>query len=188
MRRMRGPLWVLAGAIAVGVLVSWLALRPGAARVVMLDLVDALPSAREARPSAQAFSTIDATLGGATRRSILVADPSRLVFDVPVPDGADLRVSVGLAEEAWTTEGDGVLFRILISAPGQRDLREVLNRVVAPFSTPADRGWHDVDVDLSFYAGQTIHLFFNTNASPPGADDRRGDLALWGAPRIVAPE
>ena len=82
-------------------------------------------------------------------------------------------MSVGLAEEAWSTEGDGVLFRVLISAPGQRDQLEVLNRVVAPFTTPADRRWHDVEVDLSVYAGQTIHLFFNTNASPPGAERQR---------------
>jgi hypothetical protein len=44
-------------------------------------------------------------------------------------------------------------------------------------------------VDLSEYSGETIELFFNTNASPPsppGRDDRSGDLALWGAPRVVA--
>ena len=186
MRRMRGPLWVLAGALAVAGLVSWLALRPMTDRPVVMDLVEELPSATEARPSAAAFTRLDATLAGTTHPSILVTETSRLVYTVPVPDAASLLVSVGLAEEAWTTEGDGVLFRILINAPGQRDQREVLRRVVAPFGNPADRGWHDVEVDLSSYAGRTIDVFFNTNASLPGADDRRGDLALWGAPRIVA--
>jgi CHASE2 domain-containing sensor protein len=186
MRRMRAPLWVLA--LLVGGLVSWLALRPAAPRVVALDLVDDLPRAKEARPSAGAFRTIDATIGGIARRSILVTETSRLVYSVPVPDRAALQVSVGLAEEAWTTEGDGVLFRILISAHDDRDHIEVLNVVVMPFSAPADRGWHDVEVDLGDYAGRTIEVFFNTNASLPGRDDRRGDLALWGAPRIVAPE
>jgi hypothetical protein len=95
---------------------------------------------------------------------------------------------VGLAEEAWTTEGDGVLFRILIGAPDERDQIEVLYLLLRPFSTPADRTWRAVDVDLANYAGRTIDLFFNTNASLPGGDDPRGDLALWGAPRIMAPE
>ena len=184
MRRMRGPLWVLAGALAVGGLVCWLALRP-VPHSVVIDLVEALPSAREARPSPQSFTVTDATIAGTTRRSILVTETSRLVYEVPVPEVAMLHVSLGLAEEAWTTEGDGVLFRILISAPNRREQRIALQRVVAPFSTPADRGWHDVELDLSSYAGQSIELFFNTNASLPGGRDARGDLALWGAPRIV---
>jgi hypothetical protein len=44
-------------------------------------------------------------------------------------------------------------------------------------------------VDLSEYSGETVDLYFNTNASPPhppGHDDRHGDLALWGEPRVVA--
>jgi hypothetical protein len=188
MRQMRGPVGVLAGALVVGGLVAWLALRPGSPPDIVADLVEALPSAADRRPSPGAFTVVDASLGGETRRSILVTETSRLIYSVPVPSRAALQVSLGLAEEAWTTEGDGVLFRILIGAQGTRGQREVIHRVVAPFSTPADRGWQHVEVDLSSYAGRTIDLFFNTNASLPGGDDRRGDLALWGAPRIVAPE
>jgi hypothetical protein len=187
MRRMRGALWVLAGAL-VGGLISWLALRPPGPRVPVLDLVAELPRAKETRPSAGAFRAIDATIGGTTRRSILVTETSRLVYTVSVPEHAVLSVSVGLAEEAWTTEGDGVLFRLLIGAPDERDQIEVLYLLLRPFSTPADRTWRAVDVDLADYAGRTIDLFFNTNAGLPGGDDTRGDLALWGAPRIMAPE
>ncbi len=183
---MRAPLWVLA--LLAGGLLTWLALRPAAPRVTVLDLVDELPRATESRPSPQVFRTLDATIRGTTRKSILVTETSRLVFQVSVPRHAALQVSVGLAEEAWTTEGDGVLFRVLVLPQGQADQLEVLSRVIAPFDAPADRDWQDVTIDLSPYAGQTIALFYNTNASLPGRDDRRGDLALWGAPRIVAPE
>jgi len=187
MRRMRRPLWVLTGALVVGGLVAWLSLRENLKdRAVIADLVADLPTATERRPSAETFTVVDASLAGRTLRSILVRDPSRLVYAVRVPHRALLRVSVGLAEESWTTEGDGVLFRILLADDdGQR---EVFNRMVVPFTTPADRGWLDVEVDLGAYADRTVHLFFNTNASLPNGDDRRGDLALWGAPRIVAPD
>ena len=186
MSRNRFVPWVLA--ILVGAGLTWLALRPPAPRVVVLDLVRDLPRATQARPSPEAFRVSDATIGGTTWRSILVTQTSRLAYRVPVPERAALQVSLGLAEDAWTTEGDGVLFRILINAPDEPDQTEVVSLLLAPFTTQADRGWHDVEVDLTDYAGRTIDLFFNTNASLPGRDDRRGDMALWGAPRIVAPE
>jgi hypothetical protein len=178
---------LLAVAVVVGVFTSWLILRPPPPRVAVLALADELPRARDARPSAGAFRVVDAAIGGIARRSILVTQTSRLVFSVSVPEGAALRVSLALAEEAWTVEGDGVLFRVLVGSP-ERGQIEVLHHVADPFSAPADRGWHDAEVDLSAYAGETIALFFNTNASLPGRDDARGDLALWGDPRIVAPE
>ena len=94
MREMRGPLWVLAGALAVGGLVAWLSLRrPGPA----VDLVEALPAAREHRPSPEAFTAVEASLGGVSRRSILVKEPSRLVYSVRVPD----RGGCGSASCGW---------------------------------------------------------------------------------------
>ena len=188
MRPMRGPLGVLAGALAVGGLVAWLALRPSGPPMVIEDLVEALPSATVQRPSPDVFRIVDASLGGQSKRAIQVAGSSRLVYAVTIPDGAALQVSLGLAEEAWTVAGEGVLFRILLSAPRETDQRQLLNRTVAPGRSPADRGWHDVEIDLSSYAGQTVELFFNTNAGPQESEARRGDLALWGEPRIVAPE
>jgi hypothetical protein len=131
---------------------------------------------------------VDASLAGQSKRAILVTGSSRLVYGVTVPDGAALRVSLGLSEEAWTVAGDGVLFRILLAAPSDDDQRQLLTRTLAPSRVPADRGWQDVEFDLSSYAGQTIELFFNTNAGPQDNEARRGDLALWGEPRIVAPE
>jgi hypothetical protein len=106
---------------------------------------------------------------------------------VQVPDNGELRVGLGLQEEAWTIQGDGVLFRILIAAGGPPE--EVLNLVINPFGNPNDRVWHDISIDLSEYAGETIELFFNTNASPPArppVNDTNGDLALWGAPGVYA--
>jgi hypothetical protein len=65
---------------------------------------------------------------------------------------------------------------------------EIMNITLSPYENPADRGWRDMTLDLSEYAGETVNLFFNTNSSgptPPGRDDRAGDFPVWGDPRIV---
>jgi hypothetical protein len=105
---------------------------------------------------------------------------------VAVPENGEFKTSLGLLESAWTTPGDGVLFRVLLGAGGPPE--EILNIVINPFGNPGDRQWHDVTLDLSEYAGETVDLFLNTNNSPPShpqRDDPSGDLAVWGDPRLV---
>ena len=178
-------MWLLIG-VAVAVVVAWFALRPGGGEEIAVDLIEQFATAKDKRPNAETFSVVDATLGGETKRAILVKDPSRLVYSVTVPDNGELRLSIGLLEEAWTVNGDGVLFRVLVGAGGPPE--EVLNLVVNPFSNPTDRGWQPLSIDLSEYTGETVDLFFNTNASAPSRppqDNRNGDLAVWGDPRVI---
>jgi len=183
---MKRPVWLLIGVVlAVGV--AWFTLRLGGGGDLRVDLVDQFASAKDKRPNPETFEVVDATLAGDTRRAILARASSRLVYSVLVPDDGELRVGIGLLESAWTTPGDGVLFRILIAAGGPQE--EVLNIVVNPFGNPTARSWHDLSIDLSEYAGETIDLFFNTNASPPSqppVNDTNGDLAVWGAPGVYA--
>jgi hypothetical protein len=183
---MKRPLWLLIGVVlAVGV--AWFALRLGGGGELRVDLVEQFASAKDKRPNPETFEVVDATIADDTRRAILVKASSRLVYSVLVPDDGELRLGIGLLESAWTVPGDGVLFRILIGAGGPQE--EVLNIVVNPFGNPNDRSWHDLSIDLSEYAGETIDLFFNTNASPPSVppvNDTNGDLAVWGAPGVYA--
>ncbi|MEO7191123.1 MAG: hypothetical protein ABI051_08715 [Vicinamibacterales bacterium] len=183
---MKRPIWLVAGAV-IAVLVVWLALRSGGGEHLVADLIEQFPSAKDKRPSADVFSVVDASLGGEHKKAILVKDPSRIVYSVTVPENAQLKVSIGLLEQGWTTPGDGVLFRILVGTANAAP-EEILNQPVDPFGNPQDRNWHDLTLDLSEYAGETIDLLFNTNASLPSRpprDDRAGDLAVWGAPRVV---
>jgi hypothetical protein len=179
----------LATIAIAGALVAWLVLKPGGDRVA-IDLVQTFPSAKDKRPSPEVFSIVDATLGGVTRHAIATDDPSRIVWTVTVPDRAWLKVSLALREQAWTMQGDGVLFQIGIVGASRR-FDDVMSLVVNPFANPADRGWQDLVLDLSHYAGQSVDVVLNTYSSPPPApgapprDDRNGDMALWGAPRIV---
>jgi hypothetical protein len=177
------------GAIAlVAVLAVWLFYRPGADNVA-IDLLREFPNAKVKRPAPEAFEVIDATLGGDSKRAIFAKQQSRAGWTVTVPDGAWLKVSIGLKEEAWKTEGDGVYFFIGVSEGPKWE--EVYQLVVNPFANASDRGWKDVTLDLSPYAGRTIDLLFNTRASPPPTpgtaprNDERGDMPVWGEPRIV---
>jgi hypothetical protein len=183
---MKRPTWLLVGVAVIVLLLVWIFLRRGGGEHVAVDLIQQFPTAKEKRPNPEVFSVVDATLSGQARKAVLVKDPSRLVYSVTVPDNAELHVSLGMLEEAWTTQGDGVVFRILVGAGGNPE--ELLNLNLNPFANPSDRGWHDLTLDLSEYAGESVDLFFNTNSSPPSRpakDDRNGDLAVWGAPRIV---
>src|SRR5690606_37717542 len=162
--RMNRTIWLLAGVVAI-VVVIWLALRPSGEPVVALDLIDQFDQAVDKRPTPETFEVIEATLGGVTKRAIYAKDQSRIVFRAEVPPNGELRVSLGLLEEGWTMPGDGVLFRVLLGAGAPPE--PIYSIIYDPFGNPGDRGWHDVALDLSEYAGETVDLFFNTNASGP---------------------
>ena len=180
--------WLVAGVVVIAAVLGWLVLRPSSGEDVALDFVASLGSATQRRPQPETFEAADVTIGGATKHAIKLqpTGSSRLVFSANVPDNAELRVSLGLLDEATSVPGDGVLFRILITANAIQE--EVLNMHLNPNANAGDRGWHDVELDLSEYAGETIEVFFNTNASLPArppVSNSDGDYAVWGAPRIV---
>ena len=183
---MKRPVWLALGAL-IAIAVVWFGLRSGGGDETAVDLIAQFPSAREKRPNPETFSVVDATLAGQQKKAILVKDPSRLVYGLTVPENARLKLDLGILEAGWTVPGDGVLFRILL-APSNLAPEEILNMPINPYANPGDRKWHEVDLDLSEYAGETVELFFNTNSSLPARppkDDRNGDLAVWGAPRVV---
>src|SRR5262249_28074130 len=97
------------------------------------------------------------------------------------PENGWLRVSLGIKPEGWTIAGDGVSFSIMVS--DGKSPETVLSRDMNPYAVPADRAWRDELIDLTDYAGETVDIIFNTRAGP--RNDTNGDLALWGAPRIV---
>jgi hypothetical protein len=179
---------LVGGLVIVVALAVWLFYRRGGDNVA-IDLIAQFPSAKIKAPNPEVFEVIDATLGGERLRAIFAKQQSRAAWSVTVPDDAWLKVKIGLKEEAWTTQGDGVYFFVGVSYSSKYE--EVFSLVVNPFGNPSDRGWKEVVVDLSPYAGETIDLIFNTRASPPPAPgtpptlDLNGDLPLWGAPRII---
>src|SRR5207253_3768592 len=122
------------------------------------------------RPNPENFEIVQAKLGERTLPAIYVKGPSRLGFEVTVPEKGELRFSLGIKEEGWTMPGDGVLFRVLLAAGGGPE--EIMNVTLNPYGNSDDRKWRDMTLDLSEYSGEKVSLFFNTNSSGPGRPPR----------------
>jgi hypothetical protein len=177
--------WILVAVAVVLVVVAVWLMRRGGEPPTAIDLIEQFPTAekRSPLPVAEAFSVTDVTIDGQSRRAILMRPTSRLIWRVNVPNDGWLRTALALKPEAWTQEGDGVLFRIGVSDSRKYD--ELLNQHVNPFGVQGDRRWIPVVVDLSAYGGENVELIFNTNSSVPGkGDDQRNDLSIWGEPQI----
>lgn len=149
---------------------------------ISADFVRQFETATVRRPGPEVFAVREVTISGVSKPSIIVQQPSRIAWDLTMPDHARVETEVALQEEAWTLAGDGVLFRIGISLDGRYD--ELVTLVVNPSGLPDDRRWVPVAVDLSPYAGRAVSLIFNTGSGAEG-DNRDNDLAVWGAPRLV---
>jgi hypothetical protein len=169
--------------IVVAIAGWWLFKRGSSAPAI--DLVEQFPTAYQKRPNAEIYSVADVTLNGETKKSITVqpTPQARLIYKIHVPDNGWFSTNVGLKQEAWTQDGDGVLFMVGVNAGGQWE--ELTKLQVNPKANQADRRWIPIWVDLSAYAGEDIELIMNMFAGPPGSTDLRADFGVWGAPAIV---
>ena len=174
--------WYLVGVVAgLAVLAAWW--MSSSAPAVVIDLVDRLPSATQLRPSDETFHVQNVSLAGETKKSIYVAEPSRVIWEETVPARGWLQVSLAVREEAWTREGSGVLFLVGISHEGRYE--ELVSLIVNPYANAADRQWLPILLDLSPWAGQRVELIFNTRVAHAEASTAN-HLAVWGAPAIVS--
>lgn len=184
---MKGSRAVIAAVVVIVLVVVgwWLFKRTSGSEPIDLLSADRWAAAQK-RPSADLFSLTDVALNGDSRHVVAVqpAVGTRLIWRVKVPEDGWLDLSVGLHPDAWTQEGNGVLFRAGVS--DGRTYDELFTLHLNPFANAGDRKWVPVMVDLSAYAGEEVDVILNTNSGSPGQpEDHRADLALWGAPRIV---
>jgi hypothetical protein len=152
------------------------------------DLLGEIDRAVERRPVPGVFSLTNATISGVTKRALLARESTRIVFSVTVPERAELQVSLAVEEDVWRIPSDGILFRILIGDSPENATAQYYARHLNPHVNRLDRGWQDVTVDLSAFAGKVIRLYLNTNFAPRADADPAAPtpgLALWAEPRIV---
>ena len=179
--------WLIVLVVAVVGVAGYLWMRQDGAGDGSLDLVEAFRAAEKRTPMdpSAAFSIDPQTIQGVTRPAIFAHPPSRIIYhDVKVPPHARLELYLGLKEEAWPKETDGVYFRVGVALGDT--YKDLVTRNIDPFRVPGDRGWVPVSIDLSEYAGKTVKVIFNTHESLPGAVPHgMYDFAVFGAPRLV---
>lgn len=175
---------VTAALVVVLLLVGWWLFKRSHP-VAAAQLLDRFAQAKKQPDEASLYSVVDANLNGETKKALAIAPAigTRVTFRVAVPDDGWLSVALGLKPEAWTQEGDGVLFFVGIS--DGRAYEQLFSQHVHPFANQGDRKWIPAMVDLSAYSGEEVDLIFNTRSGKPEKGDIRADYALWGEPAVV---
>lgn len=142
--------------------------RPGKAELHILDLA----------------SSADQNIFLINRRPMRVLMSPSADIQVTIPPTATLAFSLGISPEVWQFgKGDGAQFDLYVDDGKTR--WHPFSRYIDPKNVPVDRKWHDYQIDLSRWAGQTVTLSFVLGPGPNGNDQY--DWAGWGEPRILQP-
>lgn len=132
---------------------------------------------------AERLATHSVELGFDRRFALYQPPPSSYRFaDVPVSEGAVLRVAPVLAPEASHTASDGAVFEIHCVDPAG-DPRLVFRVEVPRPDATRPSSWDDRDVPLVGCSLPTTSLQLRTTCGPN--ENCNGDWAFWGDPRIL---
>lgn len=116
------------------------------------------------------------------RPTLRMHAPSRVYYTLEVPPGARLRAAAALDPEVWRPDrGDGVLFIVQVTVDSVEET--VYYQEIDPKNRPEDRRWHNFEVDLGSYVGETVTLLFITYPMETNAWDQ----AAWGMPVLLVP-
>jgi len=140
------------------------------------------------------------------REAIFAPTPARLTFHLAIPSRGRLRTAAALVAPFSAAT---VFDVVVVDAAGAE---HAVSKTRVPAGDTRDaHGWHDIDVDLAPWGGQTVDLRLETSTdrpgetahrhSPPGASADAGaiaeeglgavspaSLALWGDPVLVSQE
>lgn len=150
-----------------------------------IHLLDRLASAGVSGPGGVEIQQV--TLARDSRMAIFQHPPSRVRFEeLDLGLRPRLRLACAIKPTVWERMAAPVRFRVE-AKPQRGPRRTLLDVVLDPRTRPADRAWHEHDLDLSPFAGRRLALRFETTALGPSTDFA---WAAWGDPRIEhdAPE
>jgi hypothetical protein len=139
----------------------------------------------------QTWSMLDPISTQEDTRPVLFEHPpetgkAEIIYSAQVPQDGALRFGIGLSPEVWSPSmGDGVSFQIYVADPdAPQEGRMAFVRHVNPKSNISDRRWRNFLVDLSPWAGRTVHLSLITDAGPNG--NWNFDWAGWSELQVVS--
>lgn len=121
-------------------------------------------------------------------RQVLFVHPANtgtttLVYPVMIRSRTYLTTALALAPEAWSGDGDGVVFSIFVE--DNAGMRLLFSQYVDPKHQQQDRRWLPVSLDLSPYEGKLVRVIFSVSAGPAG--NLSYDWSGWAEPRLVQP-
>jgi len=145
------------------------------------DLLTILPEARIESGAPKAIQQRVWSINHSRRKVLLQLPSSRIEFQhLPIRHLTRLGTAIAMSPKSWERKGDGVLFRILVDA-GEPEL--LFSKYINPKSSPDDRRWFPVDLDLSRFEGKDVSIIFLTDPGPK--QDAAFDWAGWAEPRLI---
>lgn len=149
----------------------------------VFDLVGLLAEAVVETPEAIFVGEDFFTIDNDTRRVLRVHPPSRVRFQLKLPDAPGLRFALAMHPQVWDKPGgDGVVFTVR-AGRFVRTMKTVFERALDPKRVTSDRPWHEAAVDLSAWAGKRIYLELSTRTVDPARPDH--NTVGFGFPVIV---
>ncbi len=131
------------------------------------------------------FAPVEYRMGDIAHAAIAAAVPSRLTLPLPLPRHGVFHTFVGLVEVPAGTPAATVRLRVGVSD------ERIYENLVQLTLTSGTRGWQELRVDLSAYAGWKWSLFYRPERVTwrvilaADAADHVPATVLWGAPEII---
>jgi len=190
------PYWLIPSTLAIGVLgvsivlfvfetklrpknISVPAIQSAESELYNFDLINEFSKQNNLSEAIKCF-----TILGDRKTILYTSPPFSASIQMQASLNARLRFSIALAPATWQPgKGDGAQFDIYLDDGNSR--LNLFSKYIDPKNIPSARKWHDQEIDLSPWAGQTIALTFATSCGPN--DNCNFDWAGWGEPRIVQP-
>jgi hypothetical protein len=150
------------------------------------NLLKALSRAKLDAPASGYIVDRTAAVSKEERRVIFMHPPSSAEFPpVQVYPDSVLTFAIGIQDEAWGKNGDGVEFKVHVRGAGsaQNKVFILYSRYIDPKHNPEDRHWIGVRIPLRRFTGKAIQLMLSTAPGP--ANNTDFDWAVWGEPQIL---
>ena len=147
--------------------------EPRIAEPRVLSLMDGLSQA-----------SVDMAIKGEHRPVLLMASPTKVDFPpIKIPPASVLEFGVGVHQDTWLLDGDGMTFELSIRTPGIPEPVQVYSRHADPKNVLEDQRWFDERLSLLEYAGREVEFILTTSAGEAG--DSSADWGGWSGLEIV---